>query len=126
MEQATAIHILPNISRKNGNQAMKFGQLIEYNMRSISLEKSYAKCGWETSPKFLSKKSKFSISLFQDFILYYTKVSSYVLSRLNSHVFIVFTGICHRRLCNYLLITTCGKDKAGVQEWSSFKIIHSR
>ena len=27
--------ILPNISRNKGNQRMKFGQLIEYNMRNI-------------------------------------------------------------------------------------------
>ena len=30
---------------------MKFGQLIEYNMRNIFVEKSYAKCGGETIPK---------------------------------------------------------------------------
>ena len=30
--QAIAIHILPSISRSKGNQAMKFGQLIEYNI----------------------------------------------------------------------------------------------
>ena len=29
---------------------MKFGQLIEYNMRNIFLEKSYTKCGGETFP----------------------------------------------------------------------------
>ena len=28
---------------------MKFGQLIEYNMRNIFLQKSYTKCGGETS-----------------------------------------------------------------------------
>ena len=33
-------HILPNISSSKGNQTMKFGQLIEYNMRNIFLEKS--------------------------------------------------------------------------------------
>ena len=27
---------------------MKFGQLIEYNMRNIFIEKSYTKCGGET------------------------------------------------------------------------------
>ena len=27
---------------------MKFGQLIEYNMRNIFVEKSYTKCGGET------------------------------------------------------------------------------
>ena len=37
-KQIIAIHILPNISRSKDNQAMKFGQLIEYNMRNIFLE----------------------------------------------------------------------------------------
>ena len=64
-EQTIAIHILPNISRSKSNQAMKFGQLIEYNMRNIFVEKSYTKCAGETIPRPLSKKSKFSISLDQ-------------------------------------------------------------
>ena len=34
-------HILPNISRSKRNQTMKFGQLIEYNMRNTFLENSY-------------------------------------------------------------------------------------
>ena len=50
-QQTIAIHILPNISRSKGNQAMKFGQLIEYNMRNIFLEKSYKKCAGETIPR---------------------------------------------------------------------------
>ena len=40
-KQTIAIHILPNISRSKRNQAIKFGQFIEYNMRPIFLEKSY-------------------------------------------------------------------------------------
>ena len=43
--QTIAIHILTNVSRNKDNQAMKLGQLIEYNMRKIFLEKSYTKCG---------------------------------------------------------------------------------
>ena len=42
---------------------MKFGQLIEYKMRNIFPEKSYTKCGRETSPRPLSEKFKSSISL---------------------------------------------------------------
>ena len=42
---------------------MKFGQLIECNMRNIFLEKSYTKCGGETSPRSFSGKLKLSISL---------------------------------------------------------------
>ena len=56
---------LLNISRSKGNQTMTFGQLIEYNLRNIFAEKSYAKCAAETIPRLLSKKSKLSISLDQ-------------------------------------------------------------
>ena len=44
---------------------MKFGQLIEYNMRTIFLEKSFSKCGGETIPRLFPKKSKLNISLDQ-------------------------------------------------------------
>ena len=44
---------------------MKFGQLIEYNMRDILVEKSYTEYAGETIPRPLSKKSKLSISLDQ-------------------------------------------------------------
>ena len=64
-KQTIAIHILPNISWSNGNQTIKFGQLIEYNMRKNFLEKSYTKCGGETIPRPFSEKSKLSISLDQ-------------------------------------------------------------
>ena len=50
---------------KATNQAMKFGQLIEYNMRNIFVEKSYTKRAGETIPRPLSKKSKLSITLDQ-------------------------------------------------------------
>ena len=53
--QIIAIHILPNISRRKDNQTMKFGQLIEYNMKKIFVGKSYTKCAWETIPRSLSK-----------------------------------------------------------------------
>ena len=55
-EQTIAIHILPNISKSKGSQAMKFGQLIEYNMRNIFVEKLYRKCGEENIPRLFSKK----------------------------------------------------------------------
>ena len=44
---------------------MKFGQLIEYNMRKTSDEKSYTKCGGETIPRTFSKKSKLGMFLDQ-------------------------------------------------------------
>ena len=48
---------------KYSNQTMKFGQLTECNMRNIFFEKSYTKCGGETSPRTFSEKLKLSISL---------------------------------------------------------------
>ena len=64
-QQAIVINIFPNISRSKGNQTMKFGRLIESNMRNIFLEKSCTKCGGETSPRPFSEKLKFIISLDQ-------------------------------------------------------------
>ena len=64
-KQTIAIHTLPNIPKSNSNQTMTFGQLIEYNMRNIFLEKSCAVCGGETIPRPFSEKSKLSISLDQ-------------------------------------------------------------
>ena len=59
-KQIIAIHILPNISRSEDNQTIKFGQLIEYNMRNLFHEKSFTKCCAET-PRPFSKTSKLSI-----------------------------------------------------------------
>ena len=56
------IHILPNISRRKGNQTMKSGRLIESNMRNIFLEKSYTKYSVEASPRPFSERLKLSIS----------------------------------------------------------------
>ena len=44
---------------------MKFGQLTEFNMRNIFLEKSYTKYGKEVIPRPFSRKPKLSISLDQ-------------------------------------------------------------
>ena len=49
--------ILPNISRKKDNQAMKFGHLKEYNMINILFEKSYAKCQKLASDTFVKNQN---------------------------------------------------------------------
>ena len=54
-KQTISIHILPNISRRKDDQAMKFGQLIKHSMRNSFLEKSYTECGKETIPRPFSK-----------------------------------------------------------------------
>ena len=53
---------MPHVSRNKGNQGMKVGQLIEYNMRKFFVEESYTKCAGETYPRPLSKKLKLSLS----------------------------------------------------------------
>ena len=57
---------------------MKFGQLIEYNMRNIFVEKSYTKCGRETIRRPFSKKTKLNIQskVLYDLILLYSKLSA--------------------------------------------------
>ena len=52
-KQTTAIHILHNILRSKCYQTMKFGQLIEYNMRDIFLEKSRGKILWRNYSQIL-------------------------------------------------------------------------
>ena len=54
--------ILLNISRREGKQTMKFGQLIEYDTINIFLGKPCTKCGGEIIPRAFSKKSKLSLS----------------------------------------------------------------
>ena len=64
-QQTIIIHVFTNILGSKGNQTMKLGHLIEYNMRNVFLEKSYTKYGGETSPRLFSGKSKLTISLDQ-------------------------------------------------------------
>ena len=42
---------------------MKFGQLIEYKMTNIFVEKPYTRYGGETIPRAFVEKSKLSIAL---------------------------------------------------------------
>ena len=39
--QTSTIHILPNISRNKTYQTIKFGKLIEYNIRNVFLQRSF-------------------------------------------------------------------------------------
>ena len=73
---------------------MKFGQLKEYNMRNIFVEKSYSKYAGETIPRTLSKKSKLSMSLDQ-----YCKV-------LNS-LFLLYATLRAAVIYEIKLQTTC-------------------
>ena len=57
---------------------MKFGQVIEWKMRNISLKKSYTKCGGETVPRLFLTKSNLSISLDQQSKVLYSLFILYV------------------------------------------------
>ena len=59
-QQVTIIHILSNTSRSKGNQTIKFGHLIEHDMRNSFLEKPYTKYGGQA---FLCKKNKIENSI---------------------------------------------------------------
>ena len=56
VKQINAIQISLNISTVKENQTTKFGQLIEYNMKNIFVEKSYKKYGGKTIPRPFSTK----------------------------------------------------------------------
>ena len=49
--QTSTIHTLPEIARSKGNQIMKSGELLEFNMTNIFLEKSCTKYGKKTIPR---------------------------------------------------------------------------
>ena len=49
-QQIITIHILPNIARNKGNQAMKFGQLIKYNVRNIFFTNHAENETWRLTP----------------------------------------------------------------------------
>ena len=84
--QTIVIHILCIILKSIVNQTIKFGQLETQNIRKIFLEKSYTKCGGETSLRPFSEHSKLSISLNQ-----YSKILYRLLSlHANLTVFAVY------------------------------------
>ena len=64
-KQTIAIHTFPNIPKTEGSETLKLGQLIEYNISHIFLEKLSTKCGVENIPRPFSTKSTLSIYLDQ-------------------------------------------------------------
>ena len=68
-------NILTNISRSTGNLSMKFGQLIEYDMRTFSW-KIIPKMWGRTIPRPFSKNIKLSIYLDQ-FFYFFNSVGFY-------------------------------------------------
>ena len=57
-KQTITIHILSNLSRSKSNQTMKFGQLLENNMKNIFLEKLYKNVVEKLLPSLFLKKNE--------------------------------------------------------------------
>ena len=74
-KQIITIHILFNITKSKCNQTMKFGQLIEYNMKKVLLEQSSQNVAGKDSPWHFYEKSKLSISLASRYILLTDQIS---------------------------------------------------
>ena len=55
-QQIITRHILPNLSRSKGNQGMKLGQLIGYNIRNIFFKDHAENEPEKLVPDFLFKK----------------------------------------------------------------------
>ena len=104
--QTIVIYILPNISRSKRNQIMKVGQLIEYNMRDIFLDKSYTKCGVEASPRPFSGKLKLSKSLDQQpkvfTVCFYYILSCWLSKYIENKL---------QTTCSYLILSIYKKQK---------------
>ena len=66
-KQTIVMQTLLNILRSKDNQTMKFGKLVEYNMRNMFPDKSQTKFGGETITRPFYKKSKLSIFLDQQY-----------------------------------------------------------
>ena len=57
LEETMAQYLEMTMNLKANNQTIKFGQLMGCNMRKTFLEKSYTKCGGETSLRPFPEKS---------------------------------------------------------------------
>ena len=66
-KQIISIHILSNIVQcpSKNNQAIKFGQLMQYNMWNIFLEKSFTECGGKSVTTPSSNKLNFWSNILQ-------------------------------------------------------------
>ena len=64
-QKAFGMHIFPNISSRKGNQTMKFGHLIEYNMRKNFLKNYTQNVVEKLFPDPFLKNQNWSLSIDQ-------------------------------------------------------------
>ena len=87
---------------------MKFGQLIEDNMRNIFVERSYTKSSGETIPRPFSKKSKLSLSL--DFKILYSLFTLYAILRA---IEISWNQVADHLFLSYKTLSSKTKKRSG-------------
>ena len=109
-KQRITVHILPNISRSKGNKTVKYGQLMEYNMKNILLEKSCTKYGGETSLRSLFKKSKLNIPLDQQSETLHSLFWLYVQVEIYQNMIKLRCWPLHLTLCKAILKTKRGLE----------------
>ena len=109
---------MPNISRSKWSQTMKFGQLIEYNMRNIFLKKSYPKWGEETSPRPFSKNQNWAY-LWINSLKFYT-ISFYSMSTSSTTKIYLKKGAIHFLLPPTKLLKKI-KNMCKLSPWLIFK-----
>ena len=109
---------MPNISRSKWSQTMKFGQLIEYNMRNIFLKKSYPKWGEKTSPRPFSKNQNWAY-LWINSLKFYT-ISFYSMSTSSTTKIYLKKGAIHFLLPPTKLLKKI-KNMCKLSPWLIFK-----
>ena len=53
-KQTFTLHLFSNVSGRKVNQTMEYGQLIEYKVRNVFLEKWCKKCARKTSSRLVA------------------------------------------------------------------------
>ena len=111
---------MPNISRNKGNLTMKFGQLIEYNMRNIFLKKILYKMWWRNYSQTLF--SKFEIELISGSIVQNFIKSVFIVCQVGGHLDIIETKL--QTSCFHLIYSFFMKQERGLGLVSLCHFLH--
>ena len=121
-KQIISIHILSNIVQcpSKNNQAIKFGQLMQYNMWNIFLEKSFTECGGKSVTTPSSNKLNFWSNILQFCTVCFCcmpswRLSKYIETKLQTTCFYLTKSLllkiryysCHVLLTDETLLSCC-------------------
>ena len=111
-------HIKKHLRSKN-NHAIKFGQLIDYNVRNIFLEKSYRKFCRETSPRPFLENWNLAylwVNSLKFYTVYFYWVPSWWVYKQRSGTSLSFSVWALFLKKKYILLT----DQISLSGWLSF------